>query len=52
MRPTGPADRLVVATTSAEYLAATGRGPADAVWLRPGARHRDRLFDLGRWWQR
>jgi Replication-relaxation len=37
---------LVVATTAADHLAATGAGPADPVWLRPHHRDRARLIDL------
>lgn len=50
MHPTGPAGRLTVATTATDHLATTGLGPADAVWLQPGTRHRVRLIDLG--WKR
>ena len=42
----GAAPPLVVATTAADHLAATGAGPADPVWLRPHHRHRARLIDL------
>lgn len=42
----GPARGLVVATTARDHVAATGLGPADAVWQPVGDARRVRLIDL------
>jgi hypothetical protein len=46
IRDTGPGGPPVVATASTNSMSAAGLTPADAVWLRPGERHRVRLVNL------
>lgn len=46
IRDSGPDGPPVIATASADTLFTAGLTPADAVWRRPGGRHRVRLVDL------